>query len=136
MFPLRDENPTLLTPVVTIVGKTIPYQIEKVMGVSLEENLSMIADTVGFLVGDGCPDLATAAARGILGSIGGRGSGGQLPEAATFAANVMGTAHVLDAVRAAAGEVRSVIVVTSDKCYAPGPAPHPEGDPLGCATWP
>lgn len=32
-------------------------------------------------------DLATAASRGILGSIGGRGPDGRLPEAATFAAN-------------------------------------------------
>lgn len=37
------------TPVVTIVGKTIPYQIEKVMGVSLDENLAMIGDTVRLL---------------------------------------------------------------------------------------
>jgi CDP-glucose 4,6-dehydratase len=34
----------------------------------------------------------------------------------TLAVNVMGTAHVLEAVRAAAS-VRSVVVVTSDKCY-------------------
>lgn len=35
----------------------------------------------------------------------------------TFAANVMGTAHVLDACRTCP-ETRAVIVVTSDKCYA------------------
>lgn len=34
----------------------------------------------------------------------------------TFATNVLGTAHVLDAVRASPG-VRAVVVVTSDKCY-------------------
>src|SRR5687767_13588284 len=34
------------TPVVTIVGKTSPYQVEKVLGVSVDENLNMIADTV------------------------------------------------------------------------------------------
>src|SRR5687768_7351515 len=34
------------TPVVTIVGKTSPYQVEKILGVSLDENLNMIADTV------------------------------------------------------------------------------------------
>jgi CDP-glucose 4,6-dehydratase len=34
----------------------------------------------------------------------------------TFAANVMGTAHVLEAVRATPS-VRSVVVVTTDKCY-------------------
>ncbi|HSI32220.1 MAG TPA: citramalate synthase, partial [Tepidisphaeraceae bacterium] len=34
------------TPVVTIVGKTSPYQVEKVMNVSLDENVQMIADTV------------------------------------------------------------------------------------------
>src|SRR3982751_2282134 len=32
------------TPCVTLVGKTIPYQVEKVLGVSLEENLKMIGD--------------------------------------------------------------------------------------------
>jgi CDP-glucose 4,6-dehydratase len=35
----------------------------------------------------------------------------------TYATNVMGTVHLLDAVRRSA-EVRAVIVVTSDKCYA------------------
>jgi CDP-glucose 4,6-dehydratase len=35
----------------------------------------------------------------------------------TLAVNVLGTAHVLDAVRAAAPEA-AVVVVTSDKCYA------------------
>lgn len=34
----------------------------------------------------------------------------------TFAANVMGTAHVLEAVRRVGG-VASVVIVTSDKCY-------------------
>lgn len=34
------------TPVVTIVGKTSPFQVEKVMGVSLEENLAMISDSL------------------------------------------------------------------------------------------
>src|SRR5947208_15719242 len=34
------------TPVITIVGKTSPFQVEKVMNVSLEENVKMIADTV------------------------------------------------------------------------------------------
>jgi CDP-glucose 4,6-dehydratase len=52
--------------------------------------------------------------------------------AETFAVNVLGTAHVLDALRALGdGAVQSVVVVTSDKCYAPGPEPHPEDDPLG-----
>jgi CDP-glucose 4,6-dehydratase len=50
--------------------------------------------------------------------------------AETFAVNVLGTANLLDALREAGG-VESVVVVTSDKCYAPGPAPHPETDPLG-----
>jgi CDP-glucose 4,6-dehydratase len=45
---------------------------------------------------------------------------------ATYDVNVLGTAHVLDAARDAA-----VVCVTSDKCYAPGPGPHREGDPLG-----
>ena len=34
----------------------------------------------------------------------------------TYAANVMGTAHVLDAARRSAG-LRAIVVVTSDKCY-------------------
>jgi CDP-glucose 4,6-dehydratase len=50
--------------------------------------------------------------------------------AETYAVNVLGTAHVLDAVRAVDG-VRAIVVVTSDKCYAPGPARHVEDDPLG-----
>lgn len=51
--------------------------------------------------------------------------------AETYAVNVLGTAHVLDAVRALDAPASAVVVVTSDKCYAPGPAPHPETDPLG-----
>ena len=50
----------------------------------------------------------------------------------TFDTNVMGTVNVLDAVRRRAKPC-VVIVVTSDKCYAPG-APdggHREGDSLG-----
>src|SRR4051812_41727071 len=34
------------TPVVTLVGKTSPFQVEKVLGVSLDENLKMIGDSV------------------------------------------------------------------------------------------
>jgi CDP-glucose 4,6-dehydratase len=50
----------------------------------------------------------------------------------TYATNVMGTVHVLEAVRLQRG-VRVVINVTSDKCYAEAPAGqrHREGDPLG-----
>ena len=52
----------------------------------------------------------------------------------TFAVNVVGTGHVLDAVRALDG-VEAVVVVTSDKCYAPLPddaaGGHRESDPLG-----
>ncbi len=46
--------------------------------------------------------------------------------AGTYAVNVLGTAHLLDAARDAA-----VVCVTSDKCYAPGEGAHREGDPLG-----
>jgi CDP-glucose 4,6-dehydratase len=46
--------------------------------------------------------------------------------AGTFAVNVLGTAHVLGAARDA-----TVVCVTSDKCYVPGPGPHHEGDALG-----
>jgi 2-isopropylmalate synthase len=38
------------TPVVTIVGKTSEHQVKAVLGVSLEENLEMIADTIRLLV--------------------------------------------------------------------------------------
>jgi CDP-glucose 4,6-dehydratase len=49
----------------------------------------------------------------------------------TYATNVMGTVHLLEALRAMPA-VRAVVVVTSDKCYEPqrGVA-HKEGDPLG-----
>jgi CDP-glucose 4,6-dehydratase len=52
----------------------------------------------------------------------------------TYATNVMGTVHVLEAARLTDG-VRVVINVTSDKCYA-GPTPpggHREEDPKGGA---
>ncbi len=35
------------TPCVTIVGKTSEYQAKKVLGVTLEENVQMIADRCG-----------------------------------------------------------------------------------------
>ena len=37
------------TPVVTVVGKTWPLHVTEVFGVTLEENLAMIRDTVAFL---------------------------------------------------------------------------------------
>jgi CDP-glucose 4,6-dehydratase len=45
----------------------------------------------------------------------------------TFATNVLGLVHVLDAVRDAA----AIVVGTSDKVYAPAAGPHREDDPLG-----
>ena len=60
--------------------------------------------------------------------------------ASTYLVNVLGTVNVLDAVRAEARDVRVVVVVTSDKCYAnphgAGAASAPvrrftEDDPLG-----
>ncbi|MEO8452321.1 MAG: CDP-glucose 4,6-dehydratase [Gemmatimonadota bacterium] len=50
----------------------------------------------------------------------------------TFATNVMGTAHLLDAVRRVPS-VRAVLVVTSDKCYENREWPHAyrEPDPMG-----
>lgn len=52
--------------------------------------------------------------------------------AQTFAVNALGTAHLLDAVRGCE-QVRAVVIVTSDKCYAPRSdgRPHLEQDPLG-----
>jgi 2-isopropylmalate synthase len=41
------------TPVVTIVGKTWPLQVTEVLGVTLEENLAMISDTVRHLKSHG-----------------------------------------------------------------------------------
>ncbi|HEV2980155.1 MAG TPA: CDP-glucose 4,6-dehydratase [Solirubrobacteraceae bacterium] len=40
----------------------------------------------------------------------------------TLEVNVMGTANVLDAARTAGPDVRAVVVVTTDKCYAPANA--------------
>lgn len=50
----------------------------------------------------------------------------------TFETNVMGVVNLLEAVRRAHRPV-AVIVVTSDKCYAPAPEPrrHREDEPLG-----
>jgi len=50
----------------------------------------------------------------------------------TFATNVMGTVHVLEAVRRVGG-VAATLIVTSDKCYAETGGEHAyrEGDPLG-----
>jgi CDP-glucose 4,6-dehydratase len=50
----------------------------------------------------------------------------------TYAVNVMGTAHMLEAVRACA-QVRSVVVVTTDKCYENQEWlwPYRESDRLG-----
>jgi CDP-glucose 4,6-dehydratase len=52
--------------------------------------------------------------------------------AATFATNVMGTVHLLDAATAAPS-VRAIVVVTSDKCYEnrEWPWPYRETDTLG-----
>ena len=52
--------------------------------------------------------------------------------AATYETNVMGTAHLLDAVRRVPS-VRAVVVVTSDKCYENHELdrPYTEDDPLG-----
>ena len=49
----------------------------------------------------------------------------------TYATNVMGTAHVLDAAQRCGAQ--GVVVVTSDKCYAPPPGAtgYREGDALG-----
>jgi CDP-glucose 4,6-dehydratase len=64
--------------------------------------------------------------------------------ALTYAVNVLGTVNVLEAVRLEPGDVRAVVVITSDKCYenlfsgSPSAPPAPptahrfvEGDPLG-----
>jgi len=49
----EDANLRLLldaeTPVATIVGKASADQVRRVLGISLEENLAMIADSVAFL---------------------------------------------------------------------------------------
>ena len=50
----------------------------------------------------------------------------------TYAANVMGTAHILDAARRATG-IRAIVVVTSDKCYENREWcwPYREDEPMG-----
>jgi CDP-glucose 4,6-dehydratase len=50
----------------------------------------------------------------------------------TFATNLMGTVHLLEAVRRVGG-VRATLIVTSDKCYEEKGAAHAyrEGDPIG-----
>ena len=40
-------------PVITIVGKTSDFHVTEVLGVTLDENLEMIRDTVAYLVGEG-----------------------------------------------------------------------------------
>ena len=49
MQALRDAQ----SPVVTIVGKSWDLHVEEVLRVSLEENLAMIGDSVGFLSAEG-----------------------------------------------------------------------------------
>ena len=51
---------------------------------------------------------------------------------ATFGTNVMGTAHLLEAIRTAR-RACGVVIVSTDKCYQPHSTPtaHREGDPLG-----
>jgi CDP-glucose 4,6-dehydratase len=56
--------------------------------------------------------------------------------ALTYEVNVLGTVNVLEAVRRVGGDVRGVVVVTSDKCYENPPGASrrfTEGDPLGGA---
>jgi CDP-glucose 4,6-dehydratase len=50
----------------------------------------------------------------------------------TYATNVMGTVHVLDAIRRTPS-VRAAVIVTSDKCYENGgwDWPYRESDPMG-----
>ena len=52
----------------------------------------------------------------------------------TYATNVMGTVHVLEAARRVSG-IKAVVVVTSDKCYAEteGAGGYGEDDPMGGA---
>ena len=40
------------TPIITIVGKTSAFHVETVLGVSLDENLEMIGDTVNYLTSE------------------------------------------------------------------------------------
>ncbi|MBT4886677.1 MAG: citramalate synthase, partial [Planctomycetaceae bacterium] len=48
MRALLESN----TPIITIVGKTSSFHVETVLGVSLDENLEMIADTVSYLTSE------------------------------------------------------------------------------------
>jgi len=48
----------------------------------------------------------------------------------TFATNVQGTVHVLEAIKNVPS-IRAAVIVTSDKCYEPAARPLRERDPLG-----
>ena len=50
----------------------------------------------------------------------------------TFATNIMGTVHLLDAIRSCS-HVQAAVIVTSDKCYDPGAGnrAYVEGDRMG-----
>ena len=54
--------------------------------------------------------------------------------AMTYAVNVIGTVNVLEAVRLEAGDVRAVVVVTSDKCYE-NPERCDRGDSWRATRW-
>ena len=51
----------------------------------------------------------------------------------TFATNVMGSVNLLEAIRALGSPPRAIVIVTSDKCYAPiiQPRAYTEADSLG-----
>lgn len=84
------------------------------------------ADAVAAAVDRVDPDVVFhLAAQSLVGE-------GYARPAETFATNVLGTVHVLDALRRR-GRPCAVVVVTSDKCYLPAEDGHPhrEADPLG-----
>jgi len=54
---------------VTIVGKTSAFHVSEVLGVSREENLAMITDTVAFLTGAGREVFTTPSISSTVGSL-------------------------------------------------------------------
>lgn len=84
------------------------------------------ADAVAAAVDRSDPDAVIhLAAQSLVGD-------GYARPAETFSTNVLGTVHVLDALRRR-GKPCAVVIVTSDKCYLPAEDGHPhhEEDPLG-----
>lgn len=82
------------------------------------------AEAVSAVVDRAAPDIVFhLAAQAIV-------RAGYADPVGTFATNVSGTVHLLEALRVRQRPA-AVVIVTSDKCYRPSERPHREDDPLG-----